>query len=86
MSLAAGVQLGLIVEYHWKFRDAEQAKKITVEGFDFIILDPSDKQTVKENILGCLYKCTNPAISKQYVRCISKIVVQDFPQSWPNLV
>lgn len=32
--------MGLIVEFHWKFRDVEQAKKITVEGFDFIILDP----------------------------------------------
>ena len=86
MSVAASVQLGLIVEYHWKFKDVDQAKKITVEGFDFIILDPSDKQTVKENLLSCLYKSLNPAIQKQYVRCIGKVVLQDFPQTWPTLV
>ena len=62
MSLAAAVQLGLIVEYHWKFKDPEHAKKITVDGFDFVILDQSDKQTVRDNILGCLYKQVNPTI------------------------
>ncbi len=62
MSLAAGVQLGLIVEYHWKYRDIEQAKKISVEGFDFIILDQQDKQTFRENIMSCLYKTQNKKI------------------------
>jgi hypothetical protein len=40
---AASVQLGTVIEYHWKFRDPEQAKKIALEGFDYIILDEGDK-------------------------------------------
>lgn len=80
------MQLGLVVEYHWKFKDPEQARKITVEGFDFIILDPSDKQTVRDNIMGCLYKCANSRIQKQYIRSITKIVALDFPNQWPNFV
>jgi Importin-beta N-terminal domain len=56
VQIAASVQLGIVVEHHWKFVEPEQARRITVEGFNFIILAPEDKQLVRENILGCLYK------------------------------
>ena len=36
---AAAIQLGTLVEYHWKFKDEEHAKKYAVEGFDYIILN-----------------------------------------------
>jgi hypothetical protein len=40
-----------LVEFNWKFKDEETAKKITIEGFDYIILSAQDKQFVRENIL-----------------------------------
>jgi hypothetical protein len=45
------VQLGKIVEFHWKFQDMEQAKKISLEGFDFIIIPQQDKEYIRQNIL-----------------------------------
>lgn len=33
VDLAAAIQLGSVVEHHWKFKDEAHAKKITVEGF-----------------------------------------------------
>ena len=38
ISLAAAVQLGTLVETHWKFRDETHANKIVVDGFQYIIL------------------------------------------------
>ena len=58
------MQLGTLVEYHWKFVSEEQAKKISVEGFEYIILDPIDKQVVRDNIMKSLYLSTNKAITK----------------------
>jgi hypothetical protein len=58
------VQLGKIVDHHWKFVSDEQAKKISVEGFDYIILDPSDKALVRDNIMTSLYMATNRQIVK----------------------
>jgi importin-7 len=80
------VQLGKIVDYHWKFNTEEQAKKISSEGFQYIILDPQDKLLVRENIMQSLYMCQNPKIIKQYVRCITTIARFDFPGQWPNFV
>lgn len=80
------MQLGLIIEYHWKFRDPEQAKRIALEGFEFIILDEGDKQLVRDNIMKCLFLNTNKAIEKQYVRCITTIARFDYPQKWPNIL
>lgn len=76
------MQLGTIVEFHWKFVDPEQAKKISIEGFDFIILDLGDKQLVRENILKCLYQTSNEKIIKQYVRCVTTIARFDYPTRW----
>ncbi|CDW76775.1 UNKNOWN [Stylonychia lemnae] len=83
---AAAVQLGSIIEYHWKFLDPVQAKKVSIEGFDFIILDEGDKQLVRENILKCLYQTDNKVIVKQYVRCITTIARFDYPSRWPVIV
>jgi hypothetical protein len=58
------VQLGKIVDHHWKFVSDEQAKKISVEGFDYIILDLSDKALVRDNIMTSLYMATNRQIVK----------------------
>lgn len=74
------------MEYHWKFRDDAHAKKIAVEGFDFIILDQGDKQFVRTNILQCLYRTQNKSITKQYIRCITTIARFDFPDAWPSLL
>jgi hypothetical protein len=76
---AAAVQLGKIVDHHWKFHSEEQAKKISVEGFDFIIINPADKDLVRDNIMVSLYMATNRHIVKQYVRCITTIARYDYP-------
>ena len=80
------MQLGTIVDHHWKYKDEVQAKKISVEGFDFIILDPNDKLIVKQNIMQCLYRATHKQIIKQFVRCITTIARFDHPDQWPNLL
>jgi hypothetical protein len=36
--------------------------------------------------MGALYKTTNPAIVKQYVRSISSIAKNDYPDMWPNIL
>lgn len=86
MNHIAAVQLGTLVEYHWKFGDEHQAKKITLEGFDYIILTPEDKAFVRENILQCLYITTNKQIVKQYTRCITTMARFDYPGQWPSLL
>lgn len=64
----------------------EQAKKISIEGFDFIILDEGDKALVRDNIVKCLYQTKDKKIQKQYLRCITTIARFDYPQRWPNIV
>jgi hypothetical protein len=61
---AAAVQLGKLVDYHWKFHSEEQAKKVSVEGFDYIILDLADKVLVRDNIMQSLYRTQNRQIVK----------------------
>jgi 2-keto-3-deoxy-L-rhamnonate aldolase RhmA len=39
------------VEIHWKFRDKEHAEKVATSGFDYILLEESDKQNVRENMM-----------------------------------
>lgn len=43
VALAAAVQLGTLVEYHWKFMDPKQAEHISVHGFRYIVLSEADK-------------------------------------------
>jgi len=80
------VQLGKLVDYHWKYFTDEQAKKISTEGFEYIILDAGDKAMVRQNIMSQLYLVQNRKIVKQYVRCITTIARFDYPASWPDLL
>lgn len=75
-----------MVDHHWKFKTEEQARKIAVEGFDFVILDPADKALVRDNIMRSLYLAANRQIVKQYVRCITTIARHDYPELWPNFL
>ena len=87
MSHAAAVQLGKIVDHHWKFHSEEQAKKISIEGFEYIILDPSDKALVRESIMQSLYmRQENRQIVKQYVRCVTTIARFDYPDQWQSFL
>jgi len=74
------------VEHHWRFKDSYQAKTSTIEGFDFVIIGEADKQQVRDNIISCLCKATDPRIINQYKRCIAKMALFDYPHSWPNLL
>lgn len=86
LSLAAAVQLGTCIDYHWKYINPEQAEKISITGFRFIILSDADKEYVRTNIVGKMFNCASRAISKQYVRCIITICRFDYPEKWPTLV
>lgn len=60
VALAAAVQLGSLVEIHWKYRDEGHARQISTEGFQFIILsEQHDKQKVRESIVQKIYECQN---------------------------
>ena len=62
LSLAAGVQLGQCIDYHWKYYSAEQAEKISVSGFQYIILSDNDKTYVRTNIVSKMFQCQNRLI------------------------
>lgn len=74
------------MEHHWKFSDTEQARKITIEGFDFIVFEAGDKQTVREHIVSCMSRSTHIKVIKQYERCITTIARMDYPERWPSLL
>ena len=60
VALAAAVQLGTLVETHWKYKDETHANKIASPGFQFIILsEDQDKQKVRQNIIQKIYECQN---------------------------
>ena len=62
---AASIQFGRLVERHWKFMSEEQASKITVQGFEYIVLQESDKQCVRENIMAAIFQqVSNRPITK----------------------
>jgi len=86
ISLAAAVLLGQCVEYHWKYRTPEQAEKISVAGFRYIIIDENDKTHVRTNIVGKMFNCVDSRISKQFVRSIITICRFDYPDKWPTLL
>lgn len=86
MRIAAAIQLGLIIETHWKFHSEEQARRITVPGFEFIIVPAADKEQVRANILGKMFECTIAVINKQYTRCLMTLSRYDYPEQWPTIV
>ena len=86
LSLAAGVQLGQCIDYHWKYYSAEQAEKISVSGFRYIILSENDKTYVRTNIVSKMFECENRLIQKQYIRSIITICRYDYPEKWPSIL
>ena len=81
------MQLGSLIEYHWKYKDAEQADKISVPGFKWIIISPADKESVRANLITKMYECLElKLINKQLVRSIITLCRFDYPDSWPNLM
>ena len=74
------------MEYHWKFHSEEQARRVSLEGFEFIILDPADKALVRDNIMQSLYRTQNRQIVKQYVRCVTTIASNDYPGTWSSIL
>lgn len=78
--------LGQCVEYHWKYRTVEQAEKISVSGFRYIIINENDKNYVRTNIVGKMFNCNDTRISKQFVRSIITICRFDYPEKWPSLL
>jgi hypothetical protein len=53
--LAASIQLGQFVEYHWKWRDEAHAKKIGINDFDFTIISETDKQYVRVKVVERMF-------------------------------
>lgn len=74
------------MDHHWKFHSDEQAHKVSIEGFEYIILDPADKALVRDNIMRSLYMTQNRQIVKQYMRCLTTIARFDYPEHWPTFL
>ena len=64
----------------------EQAKRISITGFRYIILSDSDKEYVRTNIVSKMFSCQNRLINKQYIRSITQICRNDYPEKWPTLL
>ena len=82
MSHSAAVQLGSLIEYHWKYKDPEQAERISVQGFKWIIISEADKQAVRDNIINTLFECEVKGISKQLTRSVITMCRFDYPEKW----
>ena len=80
------MQLGQCIDYHWKYFSAEQAEKISVSGFQYIILSDNDKNYVRTNIISKMFECESRPILKQYIRSIIQICRYDYPDKWPSLL
>lgn len=85
MALAAAVQLGQCVQYHWKYHSVEQAERISVSGFKYIVLSEQDKEAVRQQIIVKMYECQNKAIVKQLIRSVQTIALLDYPDKWGSL-
>lgn len=80
------MQLGTLIEYHWKFRDETHAEKISTKGFNYIILSEPDKEQIRQCIIHKMYECENEGILKQYDRCVKTIARLDYPERWPQII
>ena len=80
------MQLGSLIEHHWKYKDPEQAEKISVQGFKWIIISEADKQAVRDNIVNKMFECEVKGISKQYVRSVITMCRFDYPDKWQSLL
>ncbi len=81
MSVAAAIQYGSMVERNWLYTPESGAP----EGH--CVIDYGDKQTVRQNLLQCLYQAQGiDKIMKQYTRSLKIILRADFPEQWPSFV
>ena len=81
MSVAAAIQYGQMVERNWLYTPESGAP----EGH--CVIDSGDKQTVRQNLLQCVYQAQGIAkIIKQYTRSLKIILRADFPEQWPTFV
>ena len=82
--MAAAVQFGQMVERNWHFTP-ENFPNGPPDGA--IVIDNNDKQTVRENLLSCLYQVWgNSKITKQYTRSLKFILRTDYPHYWPQFM
>ena len=84
--LAAAIQLGLIVEHHWKFKDQQHAEKLCDSGFEWILIPEPDKEYIRKNIAERLYNQTNKQIIKQYQRVMKSVARLDYPERWSSFM
>lgn len=86
--MAAAVQFGQMVERNWRFfvNSDGQSGLLPPEGH--YLIDESDKQVVRENLMPCLHACSggNIQIRKQYLRSLKVIVKYDYPHAWPQVL
>lgn len=75
-----------MTEQHWRYKDEEQARRVSIEGFEWIIIGDGDKAVVRENILEAMNKCQELKIIKQYTACITNMARFDHPDKWASLV
>lgn len=43
-----------MIEQHWKFIDEEQAQKICMKGFEYIIIPECDKQEIRSALIPAM--------------------------------
>jgi len=82
----AAIQLKVMVEYHWKFRNEEHAKKIALEGFDFILISEEEKKYIRGQIVGSIDQCQNRLVKKQLLACLKVMARFDYPELWGELL
>lgn len=86
IAFSAAIQLKGMTERHWRYKTEEQAKKISLEGFEWIIIPEEDKAMVRDNILEAMFNSPDKKIVKQYTACITNIARFDHPEKWTGLV
>jgi len=75
-----------MIDWHWKFYNPEQAERISVTGFRYVILSEADKNYVRTNIISKMFSCANRPIQKQYIRSIITMCRFDYPEKWPTIL
>ena len=74
------------MEVHWKFKNKEQSEKVATQGFDYVLIDPNDKQLVRDSLMDAIKAmATHKKIQKQYIRSLKMICVHDYPDLLPGL-
>ena len=51
----------------------------------YVAIGEGDRSTIKQNILAVMVDATHQNVKVQLKTCLSTIIADDFPTSWPNL-